>query len=62
MPFIDIEAVIPLLNKRSSLLASIIISKVLVAVSAVGDIKVISPVLVTELEFVTTAFVLSKHH
>ena len=37
--------------------ASIVISKVLVDVSAVGDINVIAPILVIELEFFTTAFV-----
>ena len=57
LPSIVIDDVIPLLNKRSSLSASIVISKVLVEVSAVGDMNVISPVFVIEFELLTIAFV-----
>ena len=57
LPSIVIDDVIPLLNKRSSLFASIVISKVLVEVSAVGDMNVISPFFVTEFELLTIAFV-----
>ena len=55
-PKISIVVVIPLLNKRSLLSASIIISNVLVEVSAEGDMKVISPIFVIELELITLAF------
>ena len=56
-PAIIILVVIPLLNDKSALSASIVISKVLVLVSAEGEIKEILPVFFTPLVFSIIALV-----
>ena len=56
-PAIVIFVVIPLLKDKSALSASIVISKVLVLVSADGEIKEITPIFLIPLVFSITAFV-----
>ena len=58
LPSIIIDVVIPLLKDRSAFSASISISKVLVEVSADGEIKVIFPSFFIPLVFIMIAFVL----
>ena len=56
-PAIDIFVVMPLLKDKSALSASIVISKVLVLVSADGEIKDITPFFLTPLVFSIIALV-----